>query len=144
MHHRRCNEVECVVAQGECVALLDGNDATLEGEAVEEVGKHLQGLGAADELHFGISREHVGNERCVVGFHVVRDEIVGLAACKGCCEICLPLVSLAAVGSIHNRYLLILDKIGVVAHAFRHDVLALEKVNVEVVNTDVLNVIHNS
>jgi hypothetical protein len=75
----------------------------------------------------------------MVWLHMMRNEIGGLSTCKSFLEVCLPLVSLPAVSSIHNGYLLVLDEVGVIAHAFRHNVLALKKVNIKVVNANKLN-----
>ena len=143
MHHRRCDELQRVLAKLECIALLDSDDTSLEVEALEEVRQHLHGCGTAYELQTGIGLQHPGNKCSVVRLHVVSHQIVWLATIEGGLQVCLPLFALATVGSIHDRDLLIINEIGIITHALRHHILAFKQIDVKIINTDVLNGITN-
>ena len=139
MDHGRCNEPEAVFAQLQRVPFLDRQSTAGDVGSVEELAEHLDGLGAGDEGHVGITVHHPGDERGMVWLHVVHDEVVGLAAAEGFREIGLPFFFLADVGGVQDGYLPVEDQIGIVGHAFRDDVLALEKVEAGVVHSDILD-----
>ena len=79
----------------------------------------------------------------MVGLHVVCHQIVWLAIAQRSLQVSLPLLALAAVGGIQDGNLVIVDEIGVITHALGHYILALEQINVEVVDTDILDGITN-
>ena len=128
-----------MTAQRECIALLDGDDTSLKVTAFKEVGKHLHSLSATHQFQSRISLQHPGDKSRVVGLHVVGHQIVGLATIECGLQVCLPRFSFATVGSVHDRDLLVVDKIGVITHAFRHHILTLKQIDVKIVDTDVLN-----
>ena len=75
----------------------------------------------------------------MVGLHVVHDQIVRLAAAQCLREVGLPLPFLADVSRVHDGDPVVQDNIGVVGHSFGYDILAFEKVEVEVVDSDILD-----
>ena len=77
----------------------------------------------------------------MVGLHVVNDEIVH--AIRRRRDVPEPLVAEARVDRVHHGDLLALDYIGIVGHAERNLELALEEIDVVVVDADIENVIGN-
>ena len=75
----------------------------------------------------------------MVRLHVMDHEVIRLAAFKGLGQVGLPLLALAGVGSVHHGHLIIQDDVGIVGHPFGDDILAFEKVEVEVVDSDILD-----
>ena len=80
----------------------------------------------------------------MVRLHVVHNKIIRLSIGKSLFQILLPLCGAAGVHGVHDCNLLILDEIGVVCHALLKDVLAFEKVKVEVIGPDIIDGIADS
>ena len=143
MHHGCGNEVKCVCAQREAVALLYHLYAVGKGCRVKIVCQHLHRLLGADEGEGGVVLHHLANDGRVVRLHVLAYEIVGCASLQGSNEVGSPFLFLASVGGIHYGHLIVQDDPTVVTHTLRHDVLALEEVYVQIVHTDVAYVLGN-
>ena len=62
MHHRCRDEMQRVMTQFESIALLDGDDTTLEVETFKEIGQHFYRLGAANQLQTRIYLQHPGDK----------------------------------------------------------------------------------
>ena len=62
------------------------------------------------------------------------NDIVRLASVKSGGKFLHPLPCLSGIYGIHHRYLLAKDKIAVVTHPLRDEILAFEQVNLPVVN----------
>ena len=132
-----------MMTQFECIALLHSDDTPLEVETLEEVGQHLHSLSATHQLQARILLQHPCDECRMVGFHVMGYQIVWLATIERSRQVSLPLLSFATIGSIHHSYLVIVNQIGIITHALRHNILALKEIDVEIVNTDILDGISN-
>ena len=128
-----------MVPQLQRVPLLDFPYAALEGEAVEKVREHLRRQRAAHQLRPGIRLQHPRDERRMVRLHMMRNEIAGCTAVQCLLEVLFPGSGLARIGRIHHGNLVIFNEVRVIAHAFRHNILALEKVQVQVVYSDILD-----
>ena len=140
MDHRRRDETQAVHAQRQDIPLLDGQGAAFEGQALEELRQHLDGLGAGDQGQARESLQRPGDECRVVGLDVVDHQVVGLPAVERFGETDLPHVTLPGVDGVQDGGFPVQDEVGIVGDAFRYDVLALEKVEVEVVDADVLDI----
>ncbi len=75
----------------------------------------------------------------MVRLHVMDDQVVGRPAGERFGQVGLPFLAFAAVGRVEHGDLLVENDIGVIGHALGDDVLALEEVEVEIVDTDELD-----
>ena len=80
-----------------------------------------------------------GNARGVVGFHMRNDQIIGSSALQRVFELAEPFCDFRLVHRVHNGDFLVGYDVRVIGHTFRHDILSLEKVEVEVVHADISN-----
>ena len=139
MYHGRREETQAVGTQLEDVAFLDNLRASLEFYPFEKLSEHLDGLGARNKRNLRISVKYPCDEGGMVRLHVVHDQVVRLAAAKGLGQVGLPLLFHAHVRSVHNGDPVVKDHIGIVGHSFGYDILALEEIEVEVVDSDILD-----
>lgn len=133
-----------MAAELELRTLLDDHAAV--GEIGAEVGGHdLKSHGGGDDLGLGIFLCEGRDAGGVVGLHVMDNEVVGGAPVERHLEVSKPLVHEVRVHGVHNGNLLLAENnVGVVGHAvFADVVLALEQVDVVVVDADVLDVLGN-
>ena len=137
--HGGHEETQAMAAEFEGIAFLDGERAAFERDAFEELRKHLERGRRSHELDAGIGLQHPGNQRGVVGFHVMDHQEVGLAVAEGIGQVGFPFFALACVGRIEHGDFLVKDYVGVIGHSLGHVVLALEQVEVFVVDTDELD-----
>lgn len=107
-----------------------------EWKIFEEVWEHLCCLGATDRLQLGVVLEGVGYECGMVRFKMMGYEIVRLSPLEGCLQIGTPDIGLTLVDSIENGYFLVCDDVGVITDTLRNDVLAFEKIEIEVIDAD--------
>ena len=75
----------------------------------------------------------------MVRLHMMRNEIAGCTAVQRLLEVLFPGIGLSRIHRIQHDNFLILNEVRVIAHAFRHNILALEKVQVQVVYSDILD-----
>ena len=144
MYHCSSDKLEFMTTQRECIAILNSYNAPFEVNALEEIRQHFNGWSAAYKLQTRIGFQHPCNECSMVGLHMVSHQIIRLATTQCSFQILLPLFALATVGSIQYCYLLIVNEIGIITHALGHYILTLKQIDVEIVDSDVLNAItHN-
>ena len=143
MYHGCTYEAQRVLAQAERIALLHYAHTSVGLDTFEELWQHLGRLCAAHYLHGGILLHGPCHQRCVVGFHVMHHQIIGLAVGERLCEMALPLLCQTCVGSVQDSHLAVCDEPTVIAHAFRHNVLVLKEVDIQVIHTDVPDVWRN-
>ena len=139
MHHRGGDENELVCASGERVALLD-DDAAVCVVRSKEVLHHREGLGARDDRRLRVGGRKCGYVGAVVRLHVLNDEVVDRRVADLGADVREPGLAEAGVDGIEHECLRVLDKVGIVGHSARHDVLPLEEVYVMIVHADVLDV----
>ena len=83
-----------------------------------------------------------GDAGGVIGLHVMDDQVVGRAAVEHGLEVAEPLVDKTAIDRIGDSDLLAQDNVAVVCHTvLGHIVLALEQVNVVIVNANVADIL---
>ena len=140
--HRRRDEVQRVAAEGERGAVAHDGVAAVPVRAVE-VLHHRERLGGGDDLRVGERLHERGDVGGVVGLHVLDDQVVRLARAEGLLDVVEPLVAEARVDGVHHGDAFVDDGVGVVGHAARNAVLALEEVDVVVVDADVADVVGN-
>ena len=126
VHHRSHREAQGVAAERERVALFDGQRATFQGDALEELGQHLQRGSRRHERQRRIFLQHLGDERGVVGLHMVDYQVIGGAAFQRFGQVGFPGFALAAVGRVQDGHFVVEDQIGIIGHPFRDDILALK------------------
>ena len=141
MHHRRADEAQAVRAQGKDVAFLDALGAAFQGKLVKELRQHLQRLGAGDQGQAREGFERPFDQGRMIRFQVMDHQIIRLAAIQGLREPDFPGLALAGVDRVQDGDSFVQDEVGVVRDAFGQDILALEEVEIEVVNADVFDAI---
>ena len=78
----------------------------------------------------------------MIGLHVMNDQVVGRTAIEHGLEVAEPFVDKASVDRIGDGDFVAQNNIAVVCHAvLGHVVLALEQVNVVIVDTDVADIL---
>ena len=133
--HGRGEKAKSSSAEIEAVAVFHRQQPPFQAEAlVQELRKHLGGLHAEHRLHAGVCLEHPAYEAGVVGFEMVDYEIVGRTARKGFRQVGLPLLRRGSVHGIEDGGLSRTKDIGIVGNPLRNRILALEKVDAEVVD----------
>ena len=112
-----------------------------EGFPVEELSEEGQGLCRGDDLRLRILPRKGQDASGVVRFHVMDHEIIRLPAMESRFQILQPFPGHPGIDRIHYGHFRVQDEIGIVGHAFRHDILALEQVQFQVVDPDVLDIV---
>ena len=138
--------MQSMSAERERIALFDRYRALREIDPLEELRHHLHRACRCDDLHLRELAQKSLNATCVVGLQMVNNEVVGRATAECREQFRVPLVVLARIDRIHHRNFLIENQIGVVRDAVGDDVLALEQIQIGVINTDIFYVscnIHN-
>ena len=78
----------------------------------------------------------------MIGLHVVNDQVIGRATVEHGLDVAEPLVNKTAVDRIGDSDLLAQDNVAVVCHTvLGHVVLALEQVNVVIVDANVADIL---
>ena len=132
---------QAVAAQVEHVALFDDHLA-LGIIGAKVVDHHAEGAHAGHNLCLGIALHKGGDAGGVIGLHVMDDQVVGRAAVEHGLEVAEPLVDKTAIDRIGDSDLLAQDNVAVVCHTvLGHIVLALEQVNVVIVNANVADIL---
>ena len=130
-----------MAAQVEHIALFDDHLALGEIGA-KEVDHHAEGAHACHDLCLGIALHKGGNAGGVIGLHMMDDQVVGRTAIELGLEVAAPLVDKASVDRIGDSDLFAQDNVAVVCHTvLGHVVLALEQVDVVVVDADVADIL---
>ena len=127
-------------AQRQALAVLHSDAAFFcNGIRAEELIHIQKSLGVANHLHFRVERRQLCDIGTVIRLHVGDDQIIRLAACQCFGQIFQPCIGGAVVHRIQNGGLFVQNDIGVIAHAGRHRVLALEQVDGGIIHTHTQN-----
>ena len=130
-----------MAAQVEHVAIFDDHLA-LGVVGAKVVDHHAEGTHAGHDLRLGIALHKGGDTGGVIGLHMVNDQVVGGAAVEHGLEVAEPLVDKASVDRIGDGDLVAQDNVAVVCHTILgHIVLALEQVNVVIVDANVADIL---
>ena len=130
-----------MAAQVEHIALFDDHLALGEVGA-KVVDHHAEGTHAGHDLRLGIALHKGSDTGGVIGLHVMDDQVVGRTAIEHGLEVAEPLVDKASVDRIGDSDFIAQDNVAVVCHTvLGHVVLALEQVNVVIVDTDVADIL---
>ena len=130
-----------MAAQIEHVTLLD-NHLALGEVGAKVVDHHAEGARACHNLRLGIALHKGGDAGGVIGLHVMDDQVVGRAAVEYSLEVAEPLVDKTAIDRIGDSDLLAQDNVAVVCHTvLGHVVLALEQVDVVIVDANVADIL---
>ena len=143
VHHRRGNELQRMAAELQCVPFLC-DDPPAGVIFAGKVLHHGEGLGRRHDLRFRILLRESFDAGGMVRLHVVHDQVVRLPARQRSFQVFQPGAGEVPVRGIHDRNLFIQDHIGIVGHAFRHDVHSLKQVDFVIVHADIINVLCNA
>ena len=134
VHHGRRIKAQRVRTQIDAVAIVDDLDAI--GNAMERAQHVLRPLRTHD-LGLGRNTPDRARHTGVVWLHVVQDHIVQLGQIDDLLDLVKELVRLQRLGQIHDRFLLVIDQIGIVRDALLRDrPQTLKKVGRTVVNAN--------
>ena len=143
VHVGRRHEGKLVSTEVKLAALLDNNAAARKIGA-EVVLHHLEGHGRGNNLSLGIALHKSGDACGVIRFHMVHNQVVGRATVEHSFEVAQPLIDEMGVDGIGDGNLVGKNHIAVVRHAvFAHVVLALEQIDVVVVDANVADILGN-
>ena len=137
--HGGKDKVQGVAAQAEGVAVLDGDPPAGRNGPGEEVFQIGKGLGVAHHLHVRVTGSQTGHAARMVGLNVGDDQIIGRLAGQFGLEGFHPGVAGAGVGRVHDGGLFVPDQIAVVADPAGNGVLALEQIDLGIVDADAQN-----
>ena len=140
--HGSAHEVQHMLAELEGIALFD-DDASVGVIGAEEIHHHVKRLDGGYDGRLGIGFQENVDIRAVVGLHVLYDKVIGLSAAQSRLDILQPLIAEALIDGVHDRDFIVYDSVGIIRHTVGHDILALEQVDIVVVNADVLDIIGN-
>ena len=79
----------------------------------------------------------------MVGLHVLNYKIIGLSLSKLALDIVKPLVGESRIDGIENGDLIVHYHVRIVAHALRHAVLSLKKIDSAVIDTYISDICRN-
>ena len=136
VNHGREHKVQLMLAQIQHVA-VSHFDGLADLDVREVLSDHLESLAVADHGGLGIFLHEGLDRRGVVRFHVLHHQVIRAHAPQRQLDVLQPLIGLSLIDGIHDRDLIIDDRIRVVGHAVRNDVLTLEQVDVVIVGTDI-------
>ena len=92
----------------------------------KEVADHVESLCSSDYGSVRIYLQEIGDVGSVVRLHVLNDQVIRCCSIQYICNILQPLIAKSCIHCIHNRNFLIIDHIGIVSHAIRHNIVTLE------------------
>ena len=139
MHHRGTDKIQLMHAKRKLVAFGD-NHAALRIIRPEKGFHHRKSFRRRDNSGFRICFQKYRDIRRVIGFHVLHNEIIRLAAAQSLAEIIQPLMRKIAIDRIHDRDFLIQNDIRIVRHAIRHAILPFKQVYPMVIHANILYV----
>ena len=141
VHVGSADKRQAVTTQVEHIALFDDHLALGEVGA-KVVDHHAESAHAGHNLRLGIALHKGGDTSGVIGLHVMDDQVVGRTPIEHGLEVAEPLVDKASVNRIGDGDLLAQDDVAVVCHTvLGHVVLALEQVNVVIVDANVADIL---
>ena len=121
-----------MAAQREGVPFLD-RQRILDGLIRHELSQELKGHGASHHRHVGILLQNGGHGGRMIRLHMVDNEVVRSTALQSLLQVPEPLLSLTGIGRIQDGHFIIHNKVGVVRHTFRHDILTLEQIQIQMI-----------
>ena len=130
-------------AEVKLATFLDNNAAARKIGA-KVVLHHLESHGRGNNPSLGIA-VHESSDACgVIGLHMVNDQVVGRATVERSLEVAQPLINKMSVDGIGNSHFIGKNNVTVVRHAvFAHVVLALEQIDVVIVDANVADILGN-
>ena len=132
---------QAVAAQVEHIALFDNHFALGEVGA-KVVDHHAESTHAGHNLRLGIALHKGGDTGGVIRLHMMDDQVVGRTAIERGLEVAEPLVDKTTVDRIGDSDFIAQDNVAVVCHTvLGHIVLALEQVNVVIVDANVADIL---
>ena len=140
--HGSGNKGQGVLAQGQGGAFAH-HDSTVSVVIAEELLHHVEGLGGGHHCCVGVDLQKIGDVGGMVRLHMLYHQVVRLTAGQRVLNIVQPLVGEIAVHRVHNGDLLVQNDVGVVSHAARHHILALEQVYLMIVDTHIADILGN-
>ena len=135
-HRDEVEREALAAAQIEPVTLLDFKHAGADAVVAAD---HLDRLGVADDLQFGVAQAERGDRRGVVGLHVVYDEIVDPAVADRLADVFVEAASERLLDGVDQGDLLADDQIGVVRYPAGKRPESLEAGRGAIVYADVVN-----
>ena len=75
----------------------------------------------------------------MVGFHMMDNQIIRPAAVKRLFQVPEPVLPFPTVDGIENGDPFIQDQVGIVGHPLRDDILAFKKIEIDVIDPDILD-----
>ena len=130
-----------MAAQVEHVALFDDHLA-LGVIGAKVVDHHAEGAHAGHDLGLRIALHKGSDASGVIGLHVMDNQVVGRTPIERGLEVAEPLVNKTSVNRIGDSDLFAQDNVAVVCHTvLGHIVLALEQVNVVIVDANVADIL---
>ena len=130
-----------MTTQVEHVALFDDH-LTLGVVGAKVVDHHAEGAHAGHNLCLGVALHKGGDASRVIGLHVMDNQVVGRTSIEHGLEVAEPLVNKTTIDRIGDSDLFAQDNVAVVCHTvLGHIVLALEQVNVVIVDANVADIL---
>ena len=139
MHHGSRDEVEIATTKIERATVGHSDSAVGHVKAFVELSNERQSLCTGHNFQVGILVHRFSNGASVVWLYVLNDKVIRCATFKSHLEIHLPLFSATCIDGVHDANFLIENHITVVAHTFWRAILTLEKVEITIISTNVLN-----
>ena len=131
-----------MLAKLQSIALFD-DDTSVSVVGAEEVDHHIERLLRGYDDRLGISLQKVVDVSAVVRLHMLYDKIIGLSVADHGLEVIEPLLAEMLIDGIHDRDLFVDDGIGIVRHTVGNDILSLKKIDIMIVDADILDIIGN-
>ena len=130
-----------MATQVEHVALFDDH-LTLGVVGAKVVDHHAEGAHAGHYLCLGVALHKGGDASRVIRLHVMDNQVVGRTSIERGLEVAEPLVNKTTIDRIGDGDLFAQDNVAVVCHTvLGHIVLALEQVNVVIVDANVADIL---
>ena len=142
VNHRYHGERQLVCAERERVAVLHFYNLVFLVAHVVVAAHHVERLLVAHDLCVGIILLDECERAAVVGLHVVDDDVVDRTVADDAAHVVYELREEVYFYCVYERYLLVIDDIGVVAYAERQGPETLKECFVAVVDAYWMNVGH--
>ena len=129
-------------SQPESVAILYNNLSVLEIRA-EEILHH--GIGFFGRNNFGVFKilHEISDVGRMIRLHMMDNQIVGLPSAQLFFNVDQPLTAEIHIHCIHNSDFLVKNHVGIISNAIRNFVLTFKKVNLMIIDTDILDIFCN-
>ena len=104
---------------------------------IEELLDHFERLDVDDDLRVGIGVRGLLQGGCMIGLHMVHDDVVKLAAVQGIFQIFSKYIGNGAINGINERGLFALQQVCVVGNTLGDGIYALKQGQTTVVCSEV-------